>query len=85
MANSSCSVCSGTVTYSACSNCIASAQHELEHGSDGPITSFVLIARATRLAASGKFGASEVANALAQALEEYGYTKPVSAVYATGS
>jgi hypothetical protein len=50
---------------------IARAKHDIDHGCDGPITSFVLIFRATELARSGKYDAETVANALAEALNDY--------------
>lgn len=47
-------------------------QHELAHETDGPVTGFVLIARAARLAAKGEVDPSEVANALHGLLRERG-------------
>jgi len=50
---------------------INSIRDELAHGCDGPITSFVLICRATELAGRG-FDPSNVANALIEELEMRG-------------
>ncbi len=83
MAN--CSVCSATLVYNVCPSCTSKAQQELEHGCDGPVTDFVLIARACRLAAKGTFGPGEIANALDQALREFGYLNSDNPVYQTGS
>lgn len=70
MANNSCSVCT---SVSPCVSCIAKAKHELCHLCDGPLTDFVLISRAMRLATSQKVAPVVVSNALFDALQEYGY------------
>lgn len=85
MAHSSCAVCGCSIRFTACEACIKNAKEELSHGCDGPITDFVLISRACRLAASGKFGAPEVANALDEVLREYGFLKEHNPILMTGS
>ncbi len=51
---------------------IAEAKRELDNSSDGPITAFVLISRATRYAAVHPEKESAAANALSELLEDYG-------------
>ena len=51
---------------------IAEARKLLERSDDGPITSFVLCARACRLSAGGKHDPEAVANALFEALDAIG-------------
>lgn len=67
---------------------IAVVKGELCHGCDGPITSFVLISRAARLAIKNHAipnYAEVIANALDDALQEYGYLSSDTAMYPTGS
>jgi hypothetical protein len=70
-----CEHCSADIRY--CGHTLASqigkVMHEISHGCDGPVTCFVLISRATELAASGRFSAEAVANGLSEALSEFGY------------
>jgi hypothetical protein len=51
---------------------IAEAKRELNHSCDGPVTAFVLIARATRYAAAHPELEFAAANALSELLESYG-------------
>ncbi len=51
---------------------IINARAELSHTTDGPITRFVLIARACELAAKGEVAHDVVANALYEELAERG-------------
>lgn len=50
---------------------IADAKRLLDHGTDGPITAFVLISRATALAAEHPAYAEIIANALHECLVEF--------------
>lgn len=54
---------------------LADAKHALDHGTDGPITAFVLISRATTLAAAHPAHAEVVANALYECLTEYSWLR----------
>lgn len=56
----------------ACAN-IARAKREIDHGCDGPLTAFVLISRAARLAERRKYDSEAIANALLESLTEYGW------------
>lgn len=60
-----------------CANCVGKAKHELCHGCDGPITDFVLISRAVRLGFAQKYSEEIISNALIEAMQEYGFVKPV--------
>jgi hypothetical protein len=51
---------------------IAEAKRALNHSCDGPVTAFVLIARATRYAAEHPEKEFAAANALSELLEGYG-------------
>lgn len=63
---------------------INAAKAAIGHRCDGPITSFVLIARATEYAGNHRTLHRAAAEALAELLEEYGYvTSDVN--YQTGS
>lgn len=66
-------------------NAIESVKRQLDHGCDGPITSFVLIARATALAASGKVPSETVANALYECLDEFHWLVGEGEMHETGS
>lgn len=72
-----------------CVGCINEAKEKLLHGCDGPITDFVIISRGCHLQTtekySGKNGADIISNAIAEALQEYGYLKTDNPVYSTGS
>jgi hypothetical protein len=52
-------------------NNIAAAKHEICHATDGPVTDFVIISRGCRLI--GKYTAEVVANAIDEALREFGH------------
>jgi len=52
---------------------IRAAREKIDHGCDGPITPFVLIARACDLASGSERERSAVANALHGALVSYGW------------
>jgi hypothetical protein len=72
---------------------IALIKAELCHGCDGPITAFVLIHRAIALTAKNHaepyyttaYYVEAVANALDDALQEYGYLSSQTEIYSTGS
>ncbi len=64
-----------------CVNCI----EKLTHGCDGPITDFVIISRGCELLGAGQFNPTIVANAIAEALQEYGFLAKDNPVYSTGS
>jgi hypothetical protein len=57
---------------------IAKFRAQIDHGCDGPITSFVLIARACFLAnrAKNETEVTAIANALSDALSDYGWLIP---------
>lgn len=70
----------GVVSESA----IERARGELTHGCDGPVTAFVLMCRATEYAhRTGEHAAA--ANALDEALREFGYLAPERSVSPTDS
>lgn len=54
---------------------IERALRDIEHRCDGPLTPFVLISRACRLAASGEHEPCNVADALYAALSERGWLR----------
>jgi len=56
-----------------------------EYGCDGPITDFVIISRGCELLSKGKFNAEIVSNAIAEALQEYGFLRTDNPIYETGS
>lgn len=64
---------------------IVRCQDDIDHGCDGPITAFVLIARATELAASGAYHPETVANALDRALRDYHWLVDNGELIETGS
>jgi len=55
---------------------IVAAEEEIEHLCDGPLTPFVLIGRATDLAAKGEHSADAVANALHTCLQRLSPERP---------
>jgi hypothetical protein len=57
---------------------IAAARSEIDHSSDGPITAFVLITRATRYAAQHPELERAAAEALAELLACYQVVKPAA-------
>lgn len=63
------------------------AYDEVTHGCDGPITVFVIMARATRLAARGSVKPEIVAEAMLYALRDFGYLSEEGCreIYPTGS
>lgn len=63
---------------------IGFAKEEIMHGCDGPLTRFVLISRAVKLAAKNKFSSDAVANGLSEALEAIGDFDP-GIIIPTGS
>lgn len=68
-----------------CLTCVAHTVEVLTHGTDGPITDFVLISRAMKLAASQRVSPEIVANALNDALVSYGWLDDTSPIHVTGS
>lgn len=70
----SCNVCRFLVP---CADCIGKVKRELCHSCDGPITDFVLISRAVRLSFQRKYSEEIISNALIEALQEYGFVKPM--------
>lgn len=76
---------SSNMCYNVCLACTETAKQEMTHGCDGPITDFVIISRGCDLAAKGKFGPIEIANAIDETLKEYGFMGRENAVYPTGS
>ena len=68
-----------------CLSCINKAKKELTHGCDGPITDFVIISRGCFLLEKSKFNATIVSNAIAEALQEWGFMSRNNEVYPTGS
>lgn len=68
-----------------CESCINKAKMELESHSDGPLTDFVFISRAMRMAARNKYSPEILANALQEVLTEYGMMKAESPLLETGS
>ena len=78
-------ICANCQPCVPCVECIEKAKSELTHGCDGPITDFVIISRGCFLLEKGKFSADIVSNAIAEALQEYGFMGRENAVYPTGS
>lgn len=58
---------------------IGAARADIEHGCDGPITDFVMIGRAMRLAANAAHSTEALSNALWLALEGRGYLRDADA------
>lgn len=83
---SCCSKCqSQNMCYNVCLACTEKAKDEMTHKCDGPITDFVIISRGCDLLAKGQFGSKEIANAIAETLQEWGFMGRENAVYPTGS
>jgi len=55
---------------------IQRVKNEISHLCDGPVTAFVLMSRACKLAEKGTFDSEVVANGLHAALLELGFTDP---------
>lgn len=70
-----CEDCSADIRYCGhnISLQISKVKHSIKHRCDGPVTCFVLISRAAKLAAKGEFTAEAVANGLSECLTEFGY------------
>lgn len=78
-----CKTC--TLEYGVCPACTNKAKQKMAHGCDGPITDFVVISRGCELLANGEFGSKEIANAIAETLQEWGFMPRENSVYPTGS
>lgn len=64
---------------------ISIARDAIDHGCDGPITPFVLMVRAAEYSARNPARAEAAANALYEALTEFGWLSDPDALVETGS